>query len=84
MNLEQVRLSSVKAGFVLSDALIAAAVVSALSLLAYSAVKQISQAEQHIEEAYQETDERYTDVMIGIGECICSTEELEEDPAATS
>ncbi len=59
----------------LSDALIAIAVVSALVLLAYSAIRSASEADRRIDDAYHQSEEQFETAMLEIGECICETEE---------
>ena len=75
MNWVPVRLSSDNSGFVLSDALIAIVVVSALILLAYSAIRSASEANRRITDAYRQSEEQYETAILEIGECVCETEE---------
>lgn len=81
MNSVPERSFSADSGFVLSDALIAVAVVSALALLACSAMNAIRITGQKTAEAYQQSDASYSDVLYEIGECICEQEEMNEEPA---
>ena len=85
LNSSQDPLCSGSRGFVLSDALIAVAVVSMLALLVHSALHTALQADEKIAESYQRSDESYEQAMERIGECVCETEEPDsEEPADTS
>ena len=84
MNSGPARLSSDNSGFVLSDALIAAAVISVLVLLAHSVLRSAHEADRRITESYAMTEEQYETVITGIGECICEEEPPAEEPADTS
>ena len=59
----------------LSDALIAIVVVSALIHLAYSAIRSASEANRRITDAYRQSEEQYETAILEIGECVCETEE---------
>ena len=61
----------------LSDALIAIAVVSVLVLLAQSAVHSAYEADTRITESYTLSEEHFETAMFEIGECICTEEENE-------
>ena len=75
LNLSQAPLYSDDRGFVLSDALIAVAVVTMLALLVHSALHVTVQADEKITESYQHSEETYEEAMERIGECVCETEE---------
>ena len=84
MNWAPVRLSSDNSGFVLSDALIAISVVSALILLAYSALRSASEADLRITNSYLHSEEQYETAIQEIGECVCEEESADEETADIS
>ncbi len=69
----------------LSDALIAVAVVSMLALLVHSALRSASEASFRIRESYAQSEEQFETAMHQIGECVCQEEEpADEETADTS
>lgn len=66
----------------LSDALIAIAVVSALVLLAYSAIRSASEADRRIAGLYHQSEDQFEAAIQEIGECVCETEEPADEETA--
>lgn len=72
-------------GFVLSDALIAIAVVSVLSITVSSLITSSWNTKEALTIAQQRSEDSFTSIVSQIGECICIEEEDEPvEPADTS
>ncbi|MBR4456689.1 MAG: hypothetical protein IKS32_10815 [Solobacterium sp.] len=74
---------SADAGFVLSDALIALAVVSIMAFLVQSALYSAERSEAAVRNVYEESARAFEQQMSDIAECVCETalpeDETDED-----
>lgn len=80
MNLGQEHWFFENEGFILTDALIAIAVVSILAVLTQTTIRTLENSEQKLNETYEESNESFESNIFEIGECICETEDA--GPAA--
>ena len=79
-NLGRAHLSSAS-GFVLSDALIAVAVISLAAVLVQHTVQSVVSARNQLKEAAALSNADYELAVSSIGECVCTEES--EDPTAS-
>ena len=68
----------------LSDALIAVAVVSMLALLVHSALRSASEADLRITNSYLHSEEQFETAIQEIGECVCEEESADVETADIS
>ncbi|MBR2793778.1 MAG: hypothetical protein IKE16_03945 [Solobacterium sp.] len=71
-------------GFVLSDALVAIAVVSVCCTVTAAALGVITRGETLVNEVYDTSAEMYEETLSGIGECVCEVQEEITEPTDTS
>ena len=64
----------------LSDALVAIAVVSVCCTVTAAALGVITRGETLVNEVYDTSAETYEETLSGIGECVCEAQEEMTDP----